>query len=64
MRTGRVKRKTKETDIEVRINLDGSGKADVGTGIKFFDHLLSSFARHGCIDVKAKAKGDQDDPRH
>ncbi len=58
MRTGKVRRKTKETDIEVRINLDGSGKADVCTGIKFFDHLLNSFARHGCIDLRAKARGD------
>ncbi len=58
MRTGTVKRKTKETDIEVRLNLDGSGKADVNTGIKFFDHLLDSFTRHGCFDLKVKAEGD------
>jgi len=58
MRVGEFKRKTKETVVEVRINLDGSGKVGVNTGIKFLDHLLSSFAKHGSFDLKLKARGD------
>ncbi len=58
MRVGEIKRKTKETAVEVRINLDGSGKVSVNTGIKFLDHLLSSFAKHGSLDLKLKARGD------
>ena len=58
MRMSKVRRKTKETAVEVRINLDGSGKARVDTGIKFLDHLLSSFAKHGCIDLELRARGD------
>lgn len=58
MRVGKIKRKTKETKIEVQVNLDGSGKADVNTSIRFLDHLLGSFAKHGCIDLKIKASGD------
>jgi len=58
MRVSKVKRKTKETEVEARINLDGSGTASVDTGIKFFDHMLSSFAKHGCFDLRVKARGD------
>ena len=58
MRTGRISRWTKETEVEVRLNLDGSGKADVKTGIEFFNHLLSSFAKHGCFDLRVRARGD------
>lgn len=58
MREGKINRKTKETTISVELNLDGSGKAVVQTGITFFDHLLESFARHGRLNLKAKAKGD------
>jgi len=58
MRIGKVSRKTKETSVEVSINLDGSGRASVNTGIKFLDHLLSSFAKHGCFDLAIKARGD------
>jgi len=58
MRTGSVRRKTKETEIAVKINLDGSGIAKVNTGIKFLDHLLNSFAKHGCFDLTVKARGD------
>ncbi|MEE9593884.1 MAG: imidazoleglycerol-phosphate dehydratase HisB, partial [Candidatus Hydrothermarchaeales archaeon] len=53
-------RKTKETDIVVEINIDGSGKYNIDTGVKFFDHLLSSFSRHGSIDLKVSAKGDNE----
>lgn len=58
MRKGEVKRKTKETTIDVQITLEGSGEADVETGIEFFDHLLESFAKHGRFDFIAKSQGD------
>lgn len=58
MRTATIKRKTKETDIEVAVNLDGTGAADVATGIGFFDHMLDLLARHSRIDITVKAKGD------
>ena len=57
-RTSTVSRKTGETDIIVSINLDGTGKADIDTGIGFFDHMLNSFARHGLFDLTVKEKGD------
>ena len=52
------KRKTKETDIELEINLDGKGYSKVDTGIGFFDHMLTSFAKHGFFDLNVSAKGD------
>ena len=58
MRVGKVRRKTKETAVEVRINLDGSGRTRVNTKIKFLDHLLASFAKHGCFDLELRARGD------
>ena len=58
MRTGSVKRKTKETDIEVAVDLDGKGVSDIVTGIGFLDHMLDLLARHSRIDIKVKAKGD------
>jgi imidazoleglycerol-phosphate dehydratase len=57
-RTATVKRATKETDIEVAVNLDGKGASDVSTGIGFFDHMLDLLARHSRIDITVKAKGD------
>ena len=57
-RTARISRKTTETDITLAINLDGSGKASVCTGIGFFDHMLESCARHGFFDLEVQAKGD------
>lgn len=51
-------RKTKETDIELSLAIDGSGQAEVDTGIGFFDHMLDGFARHGLFDLKAKVSGD------
>src|SRR3569623_140202 len=58
MRTATIKRKTKETDIEVAVNLDGSGVSNVATGIGFFDHMLDLLARHSRIDITVKADGD------
>lgn len=58
MRTGATKRKTKETDVEVTVALDGEGRADVSTGIGFLDHMLDLLARHSRIDITVKAKGD------
>ena len=58
MRTARISRKTKETDIVVAVGLDGSGKAEIATGIGFFDHMLEQLARHSLIDIDVTAKGD------
>jgi imidazoleglycerol-phosphate dehydratase len=58
MRSATIKRKTKETDIEVTVNLDGSGVSNVATGIGFFDHMLDLLARHSRIDITVKATGD------
>jgi imidazoleglycerol-phosphate dehydratase len=58
MRTGEIQRRTAETDVHVAVNLDGSGKADISTGVGFFDHMLELFARHALIDVTARVKGD------
>ena len=57
-RIAKVSRKTKETDITIELNLDGTGKADISTGVGFLDHMLDSFARHGLFDLKVKAEGD------
>ncbi|WP_333655513.1 imidazoleglycerol-phosphate dehydratase HisB [Dissulfurispira sp.] len=58
MRKAKVERRTKETDIAVEINLDGSGKYSINTSIPFLDHMLSLMCRHGLFDAKLKAKGD------
>ena len=58
MRKYSVKRKTKETTIEVRVNLDGKGKSDIKTGIGFLDHMLDQISKHSLIDISIKAKGD------
>ena len=57
-RTATVKRKTRETDIELTFTVDGSGRADISTGIGFFDHMLELFTKHGLFDLQLKAKGD------
>jgi imidazoleglycerol-phosphate dehydratase len=57
-RSADITRKTTETDILLRLNLDGAGKTDVATGIGFFDHMLTAFGRHGLFDLTVKAKGD------
>lgn len=58
MRKSSIERKTKETEIEIKINIDGSGKANIDTGIGFFDHMLDLFAFHGKFDLVVKCKGD------
>ena len=58
MRKYSVKRKTKETTIEVEVNLDGKGKSDIKTGIGFLDHMLDQISKHSLIDISIKAKGD------
>jgi imidazoleglycerol-phosphate dehydratase len=58
MRKASVKRKTKETDVEVAVDLDGTGTASIATGIGFLDHMLELLARHSRIDLNVKAKGD------
>lgn len=57
-RTGKIERKTKETSILVAINLDGEGKSDISTGLKFFDHMLEQIARHGSFDLTIQCDGD------
>jgi imidazoleglycerol-phosphate dehydratase len=58
MRRASVSRKTKETQIEAEIDLDGQGRSDISTGIGFLDHMLDQLARHSLIDITLKAKGD------
>jgi imidazoleglycerol-phosphate dehydratase len=57
-RTATVRRETAETKIELTLNLDGSGKADVATGVGFFDHMLTHVAKHGLFDLSVKCSGD------
>lgn len=65
MRLGEVKRRTNETDIAVSLVLDGTGKAEISSGVGFFDHMLDLFARHSLIDLKVAVTGDtQIDDHH
>lgn len=57
-RQSEITRKTLETDIRIKVDLDGQGKADIDTGIGFFDHMLNSFSRHSGFDLQVTAKGD------
>lgn len=57
-RSAEISRTTKETDITVKLNLDGSGKSQISTGIGFFDHMLEGFAKHGFFDLEVSCKGD------
>ncbi|MGD2271567.1 MAG: imidazoleglycerol-phosphate dehydratase HisB [Desulfobacterales bacterium] len=63
-RISETTRKTKETEIEVRLNLDGKGRHDIATGIPFFDHMLTLFAAHGFFDLDVSARGDLDVDTH
>jgi len=58
MREAEVRRKTKETDVRVRIGLDGNGRSEVSTGVSFLDHMLELFARHGLFDLEVECRGD------
>lgn len=64
MRIARVSRNTKETQIELELNLDGSGLCDIDTGVPFFNHMLEAFARHATFDLKVKAEGDTEIDDH
>jgi imidazoleglycerol-phosphate dehydratase len=57
-RVGRIERQTKETKVFVEIDLDGTGRTDVSTGIGFYDHMLSSFGKHGLFDLQVHVEGD------
>ncbi len=63
-RVGRVDRKTKETQVRVSLDLDGTGKAKVDTGIPFLDHMLDALARHGFLDLDVQARGDLEVDQH
>lgn len=63
-RSAKIDRKTKETDIEIELNIDGKGLAEIETGIPFFDHMLSLMAAHGFIDIRLSAKGDTEVDYH
>ena len=57
-RISALSRKTKETDISVSLNIDGAGKAQINTGVGFFDHMLEGFSKHGFFDLKLQCEGD------
>lgn len=57
-RIASISRTTKETDIQIELNLDGTGVTDIDTGVPFFDHMLDAFGRHGLFDLKVRCKGD------
>ncbi|MBE6486446.1 MAG: imidazoleglycerol-phosphate dehydratase HisB [Methanosphaera stadtmanae] len=63
-RVAKLSRKTKETDIKIELNIDGNGKSKIDTGLKFLDHMLESFSKHGFFDLKVKAVGDIDVDDH
>ena len=64
MRKARIERNTKETQIRLVLNIDGRGRYEVSTGIRFFDHMLELFAHHGGFDLELEAKGDLDVDQH
>ncbi len=63
-RTAEIKRKTNETDIYIKLNLDGTGKSEINTGLAFFDHMLDQLARHGQMDLEIKVNGDLEVDEH
>lgn len=64
MRTATVSRKTKESEVEVKLNIDGSGLVEIDTGVPFFDHMLSQLGKHAGFDLTVKTKGDVDVDSH
>src|SRR5688500_12467705 len=63
-RSSAIKRATKDTQIDLRLTIDGGGKADVQTGVGFFDHMLTLFAKHAVVDLKLRCKGDLEVDAH
>jgi imidazoleglycerol-phosphate dehydratase len=63
-RTARVKRSTKETQVLIELDLDGSGRAEVATGVPFFDHMLAQLGKHGCLDLTVQTEGDTEIDAH
>lgn len=63
-RTARIERRTKETEIEIKLNLDGTGESNINTGIGFLDHMLILFAKHGLFDLEVTVKGDLEVDTH
>ena len=64
MRTAHVVRATKESSVDVKINIDGTGAIDIDTGVPFFDHMLSQLGKHAGFDLTVKTKGDVDVDSH
>jgi imidazoleglycerol-phosphate dehydratase len=64
MRTAHVNRKTKESEVDVKLNIDGSGSIDIDTGVPFFDHMLSQLGKHAGFDLIVRTKGDVDVDSH
>jgi len=64
LRTAHIKRSTNESTVEVELNLDGSGDAEISTGVRFYDHMLASLAKHSLIDLRIQATGDVDVDAH
>jgi imidazoleglycerol-phosphate dehydratase len=64
MRNARLRRETTETQIDLSLNIDGRGKYEISTGIRFFDHMLELFARHGAFDLRLRCNGDLDVDQH
>ena len=63
-RIAKLERNTKETQISIELNLDGTGVSEIDTGIPFFDHMLTLLAKHGLLDLRLKARGDIDVDYH
>lgn len=63
-RTAQIDRKTAETNIQLELNLDGTGVADIATGVGFLDHMLTLFAKHGVVDLKVRCQGDTEVDAH
>ena len=59
MRTAKIQRETKETQIRASLKIEGRGRYDISTGIRFFDHMLELFSKHGGFDLQIAAKGDR-----
>jgi imidazoleglycerol-phosphate dehydratase len=63
-RTAHIRRSTKESTVEVELNIDGSGESQIGTGVRFYDHMLATLAKHSLIDLRIQATGDVDVDAH